>query len=529
MALPTGINVTGIKQHATYVDGVEAVHDVEFRIPDITIRPHGGDGAKFRPIQRTMPVLKERFAPAKPLVLSGVLVDLLSTEARVWGRALAEHMGGTVVSDEYITRLHERILINQLPTNLEPLVRGWLSLFEIAQASYHGYALRNNWQAPPTNWTNITFYREDHIAELLECFDYHVAVFWPFDLSTEEQRAQLWCFVQLVYGEEADQWTNHGFPAGGDCSPRRTCRRLKVIDEVAVINTVAAEAVSVGGATYGTMGVPTPALRRWPTTPAMAEMLGEWAFQHEQDHLIDHAFDAALHLLTTTANCNMDTMAENARKVGTRPMNYEDHDWPESKPIDFYRNMSVCVQTEISGPHNARAFLARRVRHRKRNALAEMVSLSGEEIHLCVLGCKIVLGGALQQAEWKLRLDVTALDYYNGGLVNAYHSTLRDHVRRVTEASVNQRASRSESSMIGDELEGPLFYSMIEIYVAKVLSWWTAGNVTSHLSAIYTYRPLRSSRMWYNEKASGSTAFASGSYRVPRGWLQQAIAGSTVH
>ena len=67
--------------------------------------------------------MKTIYNPVVPAALAGFFVSLLGTEARVWGRALAEHFSGVPVLDAELVEVHMAVQQTVLDNNLEPLLR----------------------------------------------------------------------------------------------------------------------------------------------------------------------------------------------------------------------------------------------------------------------------------------------------------------------------------------------------------------------------------------------------------------------
>ena len=128
--------------------------------------------------------LKVVYKPVIPASLAGFMVAPLGTEARVWGRALAETFDGTPVMDTELNDIHLAAQQTILDNNLEPLVRWALWSVELTHITALGIAPVANLVAPPNQWVDVYYYPSNEVLEVL--------------LETQAQREELWMFLQLA-------------------------------------------------------------------------------------------------------------------------------------------------------------------------------------------------------------------------------------------------------------------------------------------------------------------------------------------
>ena len=140
--------------------------------------PHfGGNAGRWHVSYKDELVpMKTIYNPVVPAALAGFFVSLLGTEARVWGRALAEHFSGVPVLDAELVEVHMAVQQTVLDNNLEPLLRWALWIIEFSHIAALGIPPVVNLAAPPGNWCDIYYYPSNNVAELLEAKDFHVMV-----------------------------------------------------------------------------------------------------------------------------------------------------------------------------------------------------------------------------------------------------------------------------------------------------------------------------------------------------------------
>ena len=176
---------------------------------------------------------------------------------------------------------------------------------------YFGYPRAGDLTAPPAGWVNITFFPASDVDEVLEAFQYHVAIFYDGDLSRDEDREELWTVIQALWGETNPADHAHGWPDGLNATPLSVARLPQLIDHVAIINSSAAAAVAAPGAARGLMLAPGPGNRALPNINRLMALAERLFFFHEQDHLIDMAFDVLLNRMLLPLTRNAVTNAEN--------------------------------------------------------------------------------------------------------------------------------------------------------------------------------------------------------------------------
>ena len=112
--------------------------------------------------------LKIVHKPKIPSSLAGFMVTLLGTEARVWGRALAETFDWTPVMDTELNEVHLAAQQTILHNSLEPFVRWALWGVELYHVNALGIPPVANLVAPMSQWVDIYFYPSNEVAEVLE-------------------------------------------------------------------------------------------------------------------------------------------------------------------------------------------------------------------------------------------------------------------------------------------------------------------------------------------------------------------------
>ena len=98
-------------------------------------------------------------------------------------------------------------------------------MHELSLVDHYGYARAGDLTAPAAGWVNITFFPLKDVDEVLEAFQYHVAIFYDGDLSGADARNELWAVVQAVWGESHPADHQHGWPDGLNATSLRITQR----------------------------------------------------------------------------------------------------------------------------------------------------------------------------------------------------------------------------------------------------------------------------------------------------------------